>query len=117
LDVKSEPYLRFTRWRQTRALSQLLANLGASFTVDGAMPGLRSVADSVALSGEWRMKALKLVPGTNDINNKTPFEPISAQAKRSVGVNVKDENWERVKVPGMWPLLDRRTVNSSRGGR
>jgi beta-galactosidase len=106
LDVKSEPYLRFTRWRQTRALSQLLTNLGASFKVDDAMPGLRSVAGSVALSGEWRMKALKLVPGTTDINNKTPFEPISAQASALVGVDVKDNNWERVKVPGMWPLLD-----------
>jgi hypothetical protein len=27
-------YFRFTRWRQTRALTQLLANLGASFTLD-----------------------------------------------------------------------------------
>jgi beta-galactosidase len=28
-------YLRFTRWRATRAVAQLLANLGASFPVDG----------------------------------------------------------------------------------
>ena len=28
-------YFHFTRWRQTRALSQLLANLGASFAADG----------------------------------------------------------------------------------
>ena len=27
-------YFRFTRWRATRAVSQLLANLGASFNVD-----------------------------------------------------------------------------------
>jgi beta-galactosidase len=31
-DVKT--YMRFTRWRATRTVSQLLANLGASFTVD-----------------------------------------------------------------------------------
>ncbi len=31
-DVKT--YLRYTRWRATRTVSQLLANLGASFTVD-----------------------------------------------------------------------------------
>jgi beta-galactosidase len=31
-DVKT--YMRYTRWRATRTVSQLLANLGASFTVD-----------------------------------------------------------------------------------
>ncbi len=31
-DVKT--YFRFTRWRQTRALSQVLANLGGQFAVD-----------------------------------------------------------------------------------
>jgi beta-galactosidase len=28
-------YFRYTRWRATRAVAQLLANLGASFTLDG----------------------------------------------------------------------------------
>jgi len=28
-------YFRFTRWRQTRALAQVLANLGAAFSTDG----------------------------------------------------------------------------------
>jgi beta-galactosidase len=31
-DVKT--YMRYTRWRATRTVSQLLANLGASFTID-----------------------------------------------------------------------------------
>ena len=35
LDADKLVYFRFTRWRQTRALSQLLANLGASFAADG----------------------------------------------------------------------------------
>lgn len=34
-DVKT--YLRYTRWRQTRAIAQILANLGASFQVDGTI--------------------------------------------------------------------------------
>jgi beta-galactosidase len=37
LDADKLPYLRFTRWRQTRALCQLLANLGASFAADGQL--------------------------------------------------------------------------------
>jgi beta-galactosidase len=34
LDTDRDPSLRPTRWRQTRALAQLLANLGASFKAD-----------------------------------------------------------------------------------
>lgn len=31
---KDKAYFRYTRWRQTRALAQVLANLGATFTLD-----------------------------------------------------------------------------------
>jgi beta-galactosidase len=34
LPADEKTYFRFTRWRQTRALSQILANLGASFEMD-----------------------------------------------------------------------------------
>jgi beta-galactosidase len=33
-EADSATYFRLTRWRQTRALSQLLANLGAAFSAD-----------------------------------------------------------------------------------
>jgi len=32
-----QTYFRYTRWRATRAVAQLLANLGASFIVDRSM--------------------------------------------------------------------------------
>ncbi len=34
LPDQEKNYLRFTRWRQTRAIAQILANLGATFTSD-----------------------------------------------------------------------------------
>ena len=34
LNANVKTYMRYTRWRATRTVSQLLANLGASFTVD-----------------------------------------------------------------------------------
>ena len=37
LNADTKTYLRFTRWRQTRANAQILANLGASFKVDGSV--------------------------------------------------------------------------------
>jgi hypothetical protein len=35
LPADEKTYFRFTRWRQTRALTQVLANLGAAFEMDG----------------------------------------------------------------------------------
>lgn len=37
LNADTKTYLRFTRWRQTRANAQILANLGASFKADGVV--------------------------------------------------------------------------------
>ena len=37
LDADVKTYLRFTRWRETRALSQVLANLGAAFQSDNGI--------------------------------------------------------------------------------
>jgi len=37
LNADTKTYLRFTRWRQTRANAQILANLGASFNADGSV--------------------------------------------------------------------------------
>ena len=34
-EADKKTYFRYTRWRSTRAVAQLLANLGASFLVDG----------------------------------------------------------------------------------
>ena len=49
LNADKLTYLRFTRWRETRALSQLLANCGATFRADKdvfapAAPAQQSVA-------------------------------------------------------------------------
>lgn len=37
LNADQNTYFRYTRWRQTRTLAQLLANLGASFKADAAI--------------------------------------------------------------------------------
>jgi hypothetical protein len=45
LDVKSKPYFRLTRWRQTRVLSQMLANAGAQFTLDQGLLTVRKPSE------------------------------------------------------------------------
>jgi hypothetical protein len=50
-------YLRFTRWRSTRALSQVLANLGASFKTDSLVFDPRSRSEgTVSLAGNGPAK-------------------------------------------------------------
>jgi hypothetical protein len=51
LDADRFTYLRYTRWRQARALSQLLANCGATFQADKDIfaPATASAKDLVAL--------------------------------------------------------------------
>jgi beta-galactosidase len=41
LNAETQTYLRYTRWRQTRAIAQILANLGAQFKADQTFFKLR----------------------------------------------------------------------------
>jgi beta-galactosidase len=52
LDADTTTWLRLSRWRQTRALCQILANLGASFPGDAAPLGLMPTAD--LYHADWR---------------------------------------------------------------
>jgi beta-galactosidase len=52
LEADNQTYLRFTRWRQTRAIVQILANLGASFHCDGDIFHPRP-QQSLSLAGPW----------------------------------------------------------------
>jgi len=52
-DADRQTYFRFTRWRQTRALCQLLSNMGAVFTADASFFRPRR-QPSISLDGPWR---------------------------------------------------------------
>jgi hypothetical protein len=58
LDADKTTYLRLTRWRQTRSLSQLMANLGASFTMDSRIfrPEAPQSEVVVSLAGPWQAR-------------------------------------------------------------
>jgi beta-galactosidase len=67
LNADKQTYFRFTRWRQTRSLAQLLANCGASFKAD---------QDAFLPSGATPLAALHhpdyrgFVPGTSNQNTE-----------------------------------------------
>jgi len=97
-------YFRYTRWRSTRAVAQLLANLGASFPVDGRIFHSRDTW-SLNLDGEWQMKiTLKLPAAANDA--AAPPDPgVTPAARRLLGQTAPAEGWTAVTLPRMMPAL------------
>jgi beta-galactosidase len=59
-DADTKTYFRFTRWRQTRALCQVLANLGGQFTADKLI--FTAIPESAALQ-PWKFEAVKQPSG------------------------------------------------------
>ena len=75
-------YFRFTRWRQTRALAQVAANMGASFIMDKAFFGQRNeVQLSVPLDGKWKAAMTAPLPSVKDVKDKYKDPGISAEAE------------------------------------
>jgi beta-galactosidase len=101
-DTEQEPYFRFTRWRHTRALAQVLANLGAGLALDPFVALGRSPVDRLSIAGSWRVKAFGLVPGTKNIAQRIALAPLSEEATAAVATGADDSAWDQAAVPGMW---------------
>jgi len=66
LNADKQTYFRLTRWRQTRSLSQILANCGASFKAD---QNVFTTPEATPLAGLYHPDYRSFVPGTS--NQKT----------------------------------------------
>ncbi|MFC1596359.1 glycoside hydrolase family 2 TIM barrel-domain containing protein [Planctomycetota bacterium] len=97
-------YFRYTRWRSTRAVAQILANLGASFAVDSRVFHPLDTA-VLALDGAWQMNVtLRLPPAASDAAAH-PDPGVTPAARRLAGKNVPVEAWIPVTLPGMLPFF------------
>jgi beta-galactosidase len=116
-------YFRFTRWRQTRALSNLLSNLGATFKQDAQTLALLQRPDHAwNLTGVWDAQLTKSVKEspTRQWNGDPGMTDL---AKQLVAVNAPATGWEKVPVPAYmesygpkWRFTDgevvfRKTIN------
>jgi hypothetical protein len=103
LQADKYTYFRFTRWRMTRALTQILANMGATFKADSAIFNISSAGHETAdrwmsLVGPWKVKATRPMPG-----DKKAEEPgISEEAKAAVAPDFDDAAWPEHPVPSPW---------------
>jgi beta-galactosidase len=97
-------YFRYTRWRSTRAVAQLLANLGASFPVDSRIFHPLDTW-SLNLDGAWQMKVtLKLAPAASDAKAYVD-RGVTPAAQALVGEVVPSNGWTPVTLPRMVPFF------------
>ena len=104
LDADKNVYYRFSRWRQTRALTQLIANLGGSFNADGNIFSPRTV--KVDISGPWKFRIIKPLPN-HTWDNPHPDPGASAEALAAVQPGADDSKWSEVTLPAWIPELEK----------
>jgi beta-galactosidase len=104
LRADEKTYFRYTRWRATRVVAQLLANLGATFHVDSRVFHPLDTW-TLNLDGPWQMQAtLKLTPATKE--NVAFTDPgVTPEAEKLIGENVPAEGWTSVTLPQTIPFF------------
>lgn len=102
LPADDKTYFRLTRWRQTRALSQVLANLGAAFEMDERVfsPRAGEQPFTLALDGEWRAKLIQRKEAAPSPDKGHADPGISDAARDAASYIYDDSSWQVVKVPG-----------------
>jgi len=100
LPAEEKRYLRYTRWRQTRALSQVLANMGAGFAQDQRFLALLKTPDHmVPLEGTWQFKPVNTLSESPERKWNAP-KPMSDDAQRLVQPDASTAGFTQVIVPG-----------------
>lgn len=97
-------YFRYTRWRATRAVAQLLANLGASFEVDSR---IFHPLDpwSLNLDGTWQMQITSELPPAASEDDAARDSGVTPKAQALLQEIVPAEGWTSVRLPQMLPFF------------
>lgn len=96
-------YLRLTRWRQCRAICQILANLGATFAADARV--FHPVIERIPLAGSWQVQITRKLPLV-DWKNKHIDPGISAAARELINL-AGDNGWTTFNLPGWYPEFEK----------
>ena len=109
LDADNRTYFRYTRWRQTRAITQILANMGAAFDMDHRFfrPVPPETVESIPLDDLWRAKTVVTFPAID--GDKFLADPgISDQAKELLATELDHSTWPQIRMPATYaPFTDR----------
>ena len=99
-DLAKTPYFKHTQWRLTRALTQVLANLGASFAADRMV--FYPQVMRVNLAGPWSVKFTSELP-VAPWEKPHPDPGISTTAQSLMGDSVNVADWGTFDLPGNHP--------------
>lgn len=102
LPAKDKTYFRFSQWRFTRALSQVLANLGGTFQTDAKFLDFSPPAfQPLPLAGAWKIQdEILLAPAPS------PDKPVAdpgRDAAKTAGWELPDfddSKWKTISLPG-----------------
>jgi len=99
-----QTYFRYTRWRATRAVAQILANLGASFAVDGR---IFHPLDTwkINLDGQWQMRITLQLPQAANEATAHADPGVSAAARALLAESAPVDGWSAVTLPQMLPFF------------
>ena len=101
LNSDEKTYLRYSSWRVTRTLSQLLANLGGRFNSDRKILDAgqkRRRFDPIPVAGAWKLQGDQEDLGTKDSWASADYD---------------DGKWRYIKLPGMLKALGEQWVDYS----
>lgn len=98
-------YFHYTRWRSTRAVAQILANMGASFPVDSRIFHPLNTW-RLNLDGEWQMKVTRKLAPAASAAKAYSDSGITPAAQELVREAVPAEGWTPVSLPQMIPFFN-----------
>lgn len=107
LPAQEKTYLRYSQWRLTRTLTQLLANLGGTFQMDpkSLTPGWNLAMLPLNLAGEWRLRVERKLPASPDPDQRTQDPERSQETAGWEAPDSGNGDWVPVKMPGYWEAL------------
>ncbi len=102
LPANDKTYFRFSQWRLTRALSQVLANLGGTFQADAEFLDFAPPAfQPLPLAGDWKIQDEVLLPPAPSPDKPT-IDPGRDESKTAGWElpDFDDSKWKTISLPG-----------------
>lgn len=114
LEADKKQYYRFSEWRWTRAISQILTNMGAVYGADDMLFNLtRDPFVPVELAGEWKIFSENSMPPS-----PSPDQPSVDPGIKDLALSkteFDDGAWKKVALPAMEVLgeINTTTIDGS----
>ncbi|MCX7004359.1 MAG: hypothetical protein NTV22_13950 [bacterium] len=99
-DAEKETYLRYSQWRATRAIAQVLANLGAAFRADHKTFAWGASAASIPIAGIWKCAVETRLPSAPDPAKPHKDPGNKGEAMGWAAPEFDHSKWLDAHVPG-----------------